>query len=125
MNSLKDVHTKLAGVDTELEKLAREEDAAGRIMARGFAAEINKLAGESPMSLMGKTPSGTPRPNKTPEQIQSQIAGQKTQMPQPSYAKELGSQTKAVSNNLGQSLAPAARSAGTFVGDLKAGWSGK
>ena len=29
----------------ELVKVAEEEDAAGRIMARGFAGELNKLAG--------------------------------------------------------------------------------
>ncbi|MHC4644900.1 MAG: hypothetical protein ACYTBJ_05330 [Planctomycetota bacterium] len=49
--SLADLYEKIATVDveaeqerTELEKLAAEEDAAGRITARGFMDELNKLA---------------------------------------------------------------------------------
>ena len=47
MASLTDIHEVLSKKDEELTKIAREEDAAGRIMARGFAAEILKLAGEA------------------------------------------------------------------------------
>lgn len=50
MNSLTEIYEQLNEVDGELEKeaeelhkLAEEEDAAGRIMARGFADELNKL----------------------------------------------------------------------------------
>ena len=49
--SLVDVLEQLESVDeemekeaSELEKIAAEEDAAGRIMARGFMDELNKLA---------------------------------------------------------------------------------
>lgn len=52
MRNLTEVHEKLAATDTtlrsqeeELVKQAEEEDAAGRIMARGFTDELNKLAG--------------------------------------------------------------------------------
>lgn len=51
MRSLTDVYNKVASQDAELEKQAavlikqaEEEDAAGRIMARGFADELNKIA---------------------------------------------------------------------------------
>ena len=55
MQTLTEVYEKLAAVDpvikeevikqaSELEKLAEEEDAAGRIMARGFADELQKIA---------------------------------------------------------------------------------
>ena len=55
MQTLTEVYEKLASVDptikeqleqqaTELEKTAEEEDAAGRIMARGFADELQKIA---------------------------------------------------------------------------------
>lgn len=53
MKSLTDVYNQVASKDEELEKQAaelvkqaEEEDAAGRIMARGFADELHKLAGE-------------------------------------------------------------------------------
>ena len=52
MPNLTDVYNALQQVDEplikqaeEMQKLAEEEDAAGRIMARGFADELNKLAG--------------------------------------------------------------------------------
>lgn len=51
MQSLQDVYTQIASQDAELEKQAselikqaEEEDAAGRITARGFADELAKLA---------------------------------------------------------------------------------
>jgi len=51
MRSLTEVHQKIAAQDVELEKQAaqmfkeaEEHDAAGRIMARGFADELHKLA---------------------------------------------------------------------------------
>lgn len=50
MNSLTEIYEQLSVKDNELEKQAaellkqaEEEDAAGRIMARGFAAELNSL----------------------------------------------------------------------------------
>lgn len=50
-NSLQDVYNQIASQDAELEKQAselikqaEEEDAAGRITARGFADELSKLA---------------------------------------------------------------------------------
>lgn len=55
MESLTDLYNQLiVPQDEELEKqagemlkVAEEEDAAGRIMARGFADELNKLASDS------------------------------------------------------------------------------
>lgn len=54
MDSLTEILEKLAEKDTELEKqaeemhkLAEEEDAAGRIMARGFADELNNIVSRS------------------------------------------------------------------------------
>lgn len=51
MRSLTEVHQKIAAQDAELEKqaaemlkIAEEQEAAGRIMARGFADELHKLA---------------------------------------------------------------------------------
>lgn len=51
MQSLQDVYNQIASQDAELEKQAselikqaEEEDAAGRITARGFADELSKLA---------------------------------------------------------------------------------
>nr|MBP9824082.1 hypothetical protein [Thermoanaerobaculia bacterium] len=51
MRSLTEVHQAISSKDAELEKQAavlikqaEEEDAAGRIMARGFADELHKLA---------------------------------------------------------------------------------
>lgn len=49
--SLVDIHNRISSADQQLEKQAEaemqkwaEEDAAGRIMARGFMDELNKLA---------------------------------------------------------------------------------
>lgn len=51
MRNLTDIHQQLSANDqvylekqAEAIKIAEEEDAAGRIMARGFADELNKLA---------------------------------------------------------------------------------
>jgi hypothetical protein len=51
MNNLTDIHNQLSAADqvylekrAEQIKIAEEEDAAGRIMARGFADELTKLA---------------------------------------------------------------------------------
>ncbi|KKK89286.1 hypothetical protein LCGC14_2734630 [marine sediment metagenome] len=51
MRNLVDVHAKLSVADEALEKQASvefeklaEEDAAGRIMARGFMDELHRLA---------------------------------------------------------------------------------
>ena len=56
--SLVDVLAQLEGVDEEIqkeaseqEKIAQEEEAAGRIMARGFMDELNKLAAENNMTF--------------------------------------------------------------------------
>lgn len=56
--SLVDVLNQLEVADEELhkeaaeqEKLAAEEEAAGRIMARGFMDELNKLAADSGMTF--------------------------------------------------------------------------
>jgi len=53
MRNLTDIHHQLSAADqvylekrAEQIKIAEEEDAAGRIMARGFADELSKLAGE-------------------------------------------------------------------------------
>ena len=61
MRSLVDVHEKIASQDEvyfnereELLKVAEEEDAAGRIMARGFADELQKLADGA--GIMGPAP---------------------------------------------------------------------
>lgn len=52
MRNLTDIHNQLSATDrvylekrAEQIKIAEEEDAAGRIMARGFADELTKLAG--------------------------------------------------------------------------------
>lgn len=67
MRTLTEVYEKVASQDVELEKQAaelvkqaEEEDAAGRIMARGFADELSKLA-ESPFALStpGQTGAGS------------------------------------------------------------------
>lgn len=42
--SLVDILEQLDAVDEEMTKEAAEQDAAGRIMARGFMDELNKLA---------------------------------------------------------------------------------
>jgi len=55
---------------SEMEKLATEEDAAGRIMARGFMDELNKLAADvntkfKPMVIPKNAPGSSvpaPRP---------------------------------------------------------------
>jgi len=67
MDNLTDVYNQFSAIDDELEKQAsemvkqaEEEEFAGRIMARGFADELNKLAapdfggGPSPIKDMGK-----------------------------------------------------------------------
>lgn len=65
MKTLTEVYEKLAAVDKPLQekhaqeqavlhKQAEEEDAAGRIMARGFADELHKLAGLDSQMLFGK-----------------------------------------------------------------------
>lgn len=53
MRNLTDIHHQLSAADqvylekrAEQIKIAEEEDAAGRIMARGFADELSKLAGD-------------------------------------------------------------------------------
>lgn len=42
--TITEVYEKLAAEDEGIRKLAEEQDAAGRIMARGFADELSKLA---------------------------------------------------------------------------------
>ena len=56
MSSLTDVYNQIASADAQLLekqaahiKLAEEEDAAGRIMARGFADELQKIAADAPL----------------------------------------------------------------------------
>ena len=58
MNNLTDVLEKLSSVDvvkqarqSEMTKQAEEEDAAGRIMARGFADELQKIAQDSDVKV--------------------------------------------------------------------------
>ena len=66
MNTLTDLYNQaIVPMDEELEKQAtelvkqaEEEDAAGRIMARGFADEMNKLAG-GVQAITGQKPTGT------------------------------------------------------------------
>jgi hypothetical protein len=72
MRNLTDIHQQLSAVDhvylekqAEAIKIAEEEDAAGRIMARGFADELAKLAQEvrgasgwGPAYAGGSVPSG-------------------------------------------------------------------
>lgn len=56
MKSLVDAYEKLAAEsDEEMFKLA-EEEAAGRIMARGFMDELNKLAQGPGLATIGKPP---------------------------------------------------------------------
>jgi len=55
--TITEVYEKLAAADEELRKVAQEEDAAGRIMARGFADELHKLAAGPSLQ-----PSATPPP---------------------------------------------------------------
>ncbi len=62
MNSIAEIYEQLSAKDVEyLEKqaaearVAEEEDAAGRIMARGFADELRKLAG-MPGQTIPETP---------------------------------------------------------------------
>ena len=77
--SLADMYEKIAAADQEIEeqyeelsdveKTAAEYDAAGRIMARGFMDELNKLAQMPPTGpskklegLAGKKPWEYPKP---------------------------------------------------------------
>jgi hypothetical protein len=82
--SLTDMYEKIASYDEEIEqqyselsdteKTAAEYDAAGRIMARGFADELNKLAqmpptgpSESLIKKTGKKPWEMPTPKEMPK----------------------------------------------------------
>jgi len=64
MRNLTDIHHQLSSADqvylekqAEQYKIAEEEDAAGRIMARGFADELQKLASPRSMTyLPGQNP---------------------------------------------------------------------
>lgn len=65
MPTLTEIHEKLAAADNviaaenyELQKEAAEEEAAGRITARGFYDELSKLAA----SAMGEGPGMAPEP---------------------------------------------------------------
>lgn len=65
MPTLTEIHEKLAAADNviaaenyELQKEAAEEEAAGRITARGFYDELSKLAAAS----MGEGPGMAPEP---------------------------------------------------------------
>lgn len=65
MPTLTEIHEKLAAADTviaaenyELQKVAAEEEAAGRITARGFYDELSKLAA----GAMGEDPGMAPAP---------------------------------------------------------------
>jgi hypothetical protein len=69
--SLVDVLGQLEAVDTEMEKeaeehekLAAEEEAAGRIMARGFMDELNKLAQDMQFKPQKVAPSAAALPKK-------------------------------------------------------------
>jgi hypothetical protein len=67
---LVDIHETLSSYDAELEKEAAveyeklaEEDAAGRIMARGFMDELQKIAGGDAPGMaggLGRAPMGGP-----------------------------------------------------------------
>lgn len=64
--SLVDIHAQISEQDVELEKQAAaeleklaEEDAAGRIMARGFWDEMNKIAGPGGFGAQFSQPGGT------------------------------------------------------------------
>lgn len=61
--SLVDVLSQLEQADEEMSKLAAEEEAAGRIMARGFVDELNKLAEDTASWIMSAMPKKTaPKP---------------------------------------------------------------
>lgn len=76
--SLADLYERLATIDTETvkeaseqEKVAADEDAAGRIVARGFMDELSKLAGEmdfkpTPVQRAGSKATGSGPGNVTP-----------------------------------------------------------
>jgi len=92
---LADIYEKLASIDeevsneaTDIEKVAAEYDAAGRIMARGFADELNKLAqesmkfkpsavGPSAANLKSHTPKAPPEPKPGSIVNPSSLAGTK------------------------------------------------
>jgi len=66
MRNLTDIHNQLSAADqvylekhAEQIKIAEEEDAAGRIMARGFADELTKLAGPAKSPLTNTVPGST------------------------------------------------------------------
>ena len=85
MNSLTDLYNEaIVPMDVELEKQAtemvkqaEEEDAAGRIMARGFADELNKIAGNEPPSpTRTATPLAVPGGGGTVKSAPYQTMGQ-------------------------------------------------
>lgn len=59
---LVDLLSVLEDQDEEMQKQAAEEDAAGRIMARGFMDELNKLAefGPAPLKPLQKAQEKAP-----------------------------------------------------------------
>jgi len=79
MNNLTDVYNQIAEADvTMLEKqaahikVAEEEDAAGRIMARGFADELTKIAGGGDMGY-GSSDGTSKQKLPTPPKVNTDI----------------------------------------------------
>jgi len=79
MDNLTDVYNQFSAIDDDLEKQAsemvkqaEEEEFAGRIMARGFADELNKLAAPQYGKIQGAGPdprAGGTRMAEAPKQI--------------------------------------------------------
>lgn len=86
--SLAEMYEKIASMDNEeqyeeisdVEKTAAEYDAAGRIMARGFADELNKLAANAPVPAAPQKPMPAPAPAKKPARNASGLALDLTKM---------------------------------------------
>jgi hypothetical protein len=73
--SLVDTYEKIAAADAErFEKLA-EEDAAGRIMARGFMDELNKLAAPVATTVPRPAPPTMAPPRENPARIPGPSSG--------------------------------------------------
>jgi hypothetical protein len=119
MDNLTDVYNQFASIDDELEKQAsemvkqaEEEEFAGRIMARGFADELNKLAQPQQFGSAGMRgiQGAGPARGKTP------MAEAPTQM---DFSKSEGSKIKARSAAPKQTRAQAISHAKGIAGMAK------
>lgn len=86
-NSLTDVYNQISDHDAvylekqaEAIKVAEEEDAAGRIMARGFADELHKLAGGFGTEQLTTKQKGSTVPVGTAKPVAAPGAGYKPQV---------------------------------------------